>query len=165
MTENINAVGRLNELVQDIQFAMLTTVRSDGTLHSCPMMTSAIDAEEILWFLSDAHTEKVEALRTERRVNVSYADPASERYVSITGVCQLVRDHEQMKRLWTPTYKSWFPNGMDDPDLILLKVHVLEAEYWDAAESRMVGITGFRNSAAVSTETHEAVTLQQDLNL
>jgi general stress protein 26 len=127
-------------------------------------MTSAIDEDEILWFLSDTNTEKVNALQTERRVNVSYADPASDRYVSVTGICQLVRDHERTKSLWSPLHKKWFPKGLDDPDLILLKVHVLEAEYWDSAENRMVRVPGFGGRAIQDAVVHEAVALPEDLN-
>jgi general stress protein 26 len=160
-----SSVARLNELIANIEIAMLTTIRADGTLHSCPMVTSAVDPNEILWFLSDTHTEKVEALRTERRVNVSYADPATERYVSVTGICQLVRDHEQTKALWNPPYTTWFPKGPDDPDLILLKVHVLEAEYWYAEESRMVSL-GFSKdkTARYAPASHDAVAFPEDLN-
>jgi general stress protein 26 len=167
MSATEGAVYRLNELIEGIEFAMLTTVRTDGSLHSCPMATSQVDADEILWFLSDTDTEKVEALRTDRRVNVSYADPVAGRYVSITGVCQLVRDHEKAKALWTPLYKAWFPKGIEDPNLILLKVHVLQAEYWDAPENRMVEVRGWAESTAASkysSAVHETASFSKDLN-
>jgi general stress protein 26 len=128
------------------------------------MTTSAIDEDDILWFLSDTNTEKVSALQTERHVNVSFADPALQRYVSITGVCQLVRDYERAKSLWSPLHERWFPKGLDDPDLILLKVHVLEAEYWDSSENRMVGVSGFGERARQGAMVHETVALPEDLN-
>ena len=74
----------------------------------------------------------MEALRTDHRVNLAYSDAGSQRYVSVSGHCELVRDHVKAKQLWNPVYKTWFPKGLDDPNLILLKVHVQEAEYWDA---------------------------------
>jgi general stress protein 26 len=39
--------------------------------------------------------------------------------------------------------KAWFPDGLDDPDLALLRVHVEAAEYWDSPSSTMVHIVGF----------------------
>ncbi len=167
MTEAASAIIQLKELIRDIEFAMLTTVRPDGMLQSCPMLTSEADADGLLWFLSDTNTDKVEALRTNRRVNVSYADPATERYVSVSGFCQLVRDHEKTRALWKPIYKTWFPKGLDDPDLILLKVHVLEAHYWYAAESRMAKLHGFAPAPAPSgyaPAVEETVRLPEDMN-
>jgi len=97
----------------------------------------------VLWFLSASNTEKVEAIRTSQRVNLAYADHAAPRYVSVSGYCELVRDHETAKRLWDATYKSWFPGGLDDPSLILLKVDIQQAEYWDASHGRMQSLLGF----------------------
>ena len=143
MAQIYEPVAKLNELTKGIDFAMLTTIRSDGSLHSCPMATQEVDADGIIWFFSDTNTEKVEAARTQRRVNLAYSDASSERYVSISGKCELMRDHVKAQELWKPLYKTWFAKGIDDPNLILLKIHVEEAEYWDAAEGRMVKLPGF----------------------
>ena len=47
----------------------------------------------------------------------------------------------------TTAYKSWFPGGLDDPNLILMKVDVQQAEYWSATEGRMVQLLGFNKPA------------------
>ncbi len=147
MAHTYDPVAKLNELIKGIDFAMLTTIRSDGSLHSCPMATQEVDADGVIWFFSDSNTEKVEAVRTEHRVNLAYSDAGSQRYVSIAGRCELLRDHAKAKQLWSPLYSTWFPQGLDDPNLILLKIHVQEAEYWHAPEGRMVQVPGFGKAA------------------
>ena len=147
MTETSNPVVKLNELIKGIDFAMLTTIRTNGSLHSCPMATQKVDADGVIWFFSHINTEKVEAIRTDHRVNLAYSDADSQRYVSITGRCELVRDHVQAKQLWKPVYETWFPKGIDDPNLILLKVHVQEAAYWREEEGRMVKLLGFAKAS------------------
>jgi|ERR1019366_2846250 general stress protein 26 len=143
MAQIINPAARLNELTNGIDFAMLTTVRTDGSLHSCPMATQAADATGAIWFFSSNHTEKVEAIKTDPRVNLAYSDASGQRYVSVSGNCELVRDHAKAKELWNPAYKAWFPKGLDDPNLILLRVVILDAEYWDSAQGRMLQLAGF----------------------
>ena len=143
MAQTYDPVAKLNELIKDIDFAMLTTIRTNGSLHSCPMATQQVDTDGIIWFFSHINTEKVEAIRTDPRVNLAYSDADSQRYVSITGRCELVRDHVKAKQLWKPVYETWFPRGIEDPNLILLKVHVQEADYWHTDESRMVKVLGF----------------------
>jgi general stress protein 26 len=143
MAQTYDPVTKLNELIKGIEFAMLTTIRPDGTLHSCPMATQEFDSQGTLWFFTSNKTEKVEAIKTDQRVNLAYSDSSSQRYVSITGNGELMRDHVKAKELWNPLYKAWFPKGLDDPDLILLRVYVLEAEYWHASEGRMVPLAGF----------------------
>ena len=34
--------------------------------------------------------------------------------------------------------ESWFPKGLEDPDLALVCVEVDEAEYWNVKESKLV---------------------------
>jgi general stress protein 26 len=143
MAQTGNPVAELNQLIKGIEFAMLTTIRSNGTLHSCPMASQEVDADGVLWFLTDSNTEKAEAVRFNDHVNVAYADPGSQRYISVSGRCELARDQEKSGQLWKPRYKTWFPEGLDDPNLILLKVHVQEAEYWNDSERRMVELSGF----------------------
>lgn len=147
MTQTLNPVVKLNELIEGIDFAMLTTIRTNGSLHSCPMATQEVDADGVIWFFSHINTEKVEAIRTDHRVNLAYSDADSQRYVSITGRCELVRDHVKAKQLWKPVYETWFPKGIDDPNLILLKVHVQEAAYWHEEEGRMVKLLGFAKAS------------------
>jgi general stress protein 26 len=148
MAQTNDPVATLNGLIKDIDFAMLTTIRPDGSLHSCPMATHEVDADAVIWFFSHINTEKVEAIRTDHRVNLAYSDGDSQRYVSVTGRCELVRDHVKAKQLWKPVYQTWFPKGIDDPNLILLKVHVQEAAYWHEEQGRMVKVLGFTKTSS-----------------
>jgi hypothetical protein len=47
-----------------------------------------------------------------------------------------------MEELWSPWFRTWFPRGLDDPNLGLLQVHVDKAEYWDTPSSTMVQLFG-----------------------
>ncbi len=143
MAQTNDPVGKLNELIRGIGVAMLTTVRPDGRLCSCPMAAHEADPTGAVWLISDNNTEKVEAVKSIPRVNLSFADHAAQRYVSVSGFCELVRDHNKAKQLWSSSYKAWFPDGLDDPNLILMKIDVQHAEYWDSAANRMVEVAGF----------------------
>jgi len=143
MADSYDPVAMLNELIKGIEFAMLTTVRPDGGLHSCAMATAEIDDDGVVWFFSGNDSAKVEAIKSDPRVNLAYSDSSGERYVSISGHAEPVRDHVKAKQLWSPLYETWFPKGIGDPNLILLKVHIRGAEYWDAAVGCMVRLSGF----------------------
>jgi general stress protein 26 len=147
MVSTYDPIASLNEQVKGMTVAMLTTVYPDSTLHSCPMVAQSADADGVIWFLSSSKTDKVEALHTSQRMNIAFSDPVGQRYVSVSGYCELVRDHVKSKELWKAEYKSWLPGGLDDPNLILLKVNVQQAEYWDPSRGGMVELRGFANSA------------------
>lgn len=138
-------ISKLNELIQGISTAILTTVRPDSSLHSRPMASQPIDDSGAFWFLTGSNTEKVEAVRTIQRVNLAFLDHTADRYVSVSGFCELVRNGAKAKSLWKPEYKTWLPGGLEDPDLVLMKIVVQEAEYWDSSQGRMVELNHFPN--------------------
>ena len=135
-------LSKLGELIKDIRIAMLTTVDEDGSLRSRPMAASQQVFEGELWFFTGADAPKVEEAKRHRQVNVSFADPEHQNYVSVSGTASLVRDRQKMEELWSPWLRTWFPRGLDEPDLALLKVEVEKAEYWDAAASTMLQLYG-----------------------
>ena len=135
-----NPAKKLRKMVKKVPVAMLTTVGADGVLRSRPMATQDPDFDGELWFFTRYHSPKSEDIKENQRVNVSYASPKQDRYVSVSGTATLVRDAAKVKELWRGEYKTWFPDGKKDPDLALLKVKVEKAEYWDAAENRMVDL-------------------------
>lgn len=136
-------IEKLNELIKGIKVAMLTTVDTDGTLRSRPMYTQENEAGGDLWFFTDTDSAKAEEIAKDPRVNVSYADPDSQRYVSLSGTAEMLHDRAKMKELWNPVAKGWYPDGPEDPRLALLRVNVEKAEYWDTPSGRMVQLAGF----------------------
>ncbi len=136
-------VKKLGELIKDIEFAMLTTAEADGTLRSRPMATQQVEFDGDLYFFTRAGSGKVDEIERDHHVNVSYAKPDDQRYVSVSGMARLSRDRAKIEELWSPILKAWFPEGLDDPELALLKVSVESAEYWDSPSSKMVQLVGF----------------------
>lgn len=141
-------VSKLAALIKDVKIAMLTTVDQDGTMHSRPMATQQAEFDGDLWFFTDARSGKVDEVRSEQQVNVSYVNPDDSRYVSVSGLAWTVRDQAKAKELWNPALKAWFPEGLDDPNLALLKVKVEKAEYWDNPSGKMVQAIGFVKALA-----------------
>lgn len=149
-----DSVSKLGELIKEMKFAMLTTVHEDGTLRSRPMATQQIEFDGDLWFFTGLSSNKVHELDTHHEVNVSYSNSDDNRYVSVTGKAQVVRDRTKMEQLWNPLYKAWFPKGLDDPDICLLKVHVTGAEYWDSPDSKVVQLVGFAKALVTGKRYH-----------
>jgi general stress protein 26 len=131
-----NDLQKLRELVKDIDFCMLTTIDERGDLHSRPMSSNGdIDPDGDIWFFAGAFSHKVSEIKDTPRVNISFADPQNQNYVSITGRARLIRDRKRINELWKPQLQMWFPEGKDDPNIALLRVKIEKAEYWDSPSS------------------------------
>jgi general stress protein 26 len=136
------SIKKLNDLIKDVKIAMLTTV-DWGVLRSRPMQTQEFDFDGDLWFFTSSETHKTDEIEKDRRVNVSYAAPDLNTYISVSGMAKIVKERAKIEELWNPIYKAWFPDGLEDPNLVLLKVAVEQAEYWDSPSSTIVQIAGF----------------------
>ena len=141
------SIEKLNDLIREIETAMLTTI-DGGVLRSRPMATQKADFDGTLWFLTSAAAHKDEEIEKDNRVNVSYAAPSGNSYVSVSGTAHITSDQAKIDELWSPFYKAWFPEGKDDPNIRVLKITVEQAEYWDAPSSTFVQIAGFLKALA-----------------
>ena len=148
------SIRKLGELIKDIKIAMLTTIDADGTLRSRPMACQEVEFNGDLWFFTRKSSGKIHAVTIEQQVNVAYSAPSDHRYISITGRAEVIEDHEKEAELWNPLFKAWFPEGLNDPDLVLLKVKVDFAEYWDSKSSTMVHLIGF-TKAVLTGESYK----------
>lgn len=137
MADHDSDIKKLAELIKGIRFAMLTTVCQDGSLRSRPMTTQDIEFDGNLWFFTRADAAKVSESKQHAHVSVSFSDPDSSKFVSASGSAELIRDKAKLQEYWKPPYKAFFPEGLDDPELALLKIHVNNAEYWDSASTKL----------------------------
>ncbi len=147
----ITPFTKFRELTEKIHVAMLTTRRSDGLLHSRPMGTRRIEADGGLCFFTADDSGKVREIYHDQMVNVGYADPAQQLYVSVAGKATLSHDRAQIRELWTPELKEWFPQGADDPAIALICVEIQAVDYWEG--STMVSLLKFSPTPMAYTPT------------
>jgi general stress protein 26 len=144
---------RLKKLLSDFGTAMLTTRTADGGLRSRPLAIAGHQNDGALYFSTAIESSKVRELEADSHVNVTMQDKL--RFVSVTGTARVVEDRALVERLWSETWKVWFPEGKDDPSLRILIVEPTEAAYWDG--SGVEGLKYFFESAkAYLTGTHPA---------
>jgi general stress protein 26 len=118
--------------INDIQNAMMTTLATNGTLHSRPMATAEIDPDwDTLWFATGRDSAKVDELAEDDRVGLSYVDSSGKHWVSLSGHARIVNDPDKARQLWRRAWQAWF-DGPDDPNLVLIAVQPDIAEYWDS---------------------------------
>ncbi len=136
-TEHEDEIKKLAALMKEFKFVMLTTSEANGSLHSRPMATQEVEFDGDLWFFTGAHSPKVWETDQHHQVNVAFANPDKNTYISASGVASLIRDRAKIEELWKPVYKTFFPKGLEDPELALMKITVDKAEYWDSPSTAL----------------------------
>ena len=148
-------VRQIADLLEKIDTAMLTTVGPDGFLVSRPLSTraSSFDGKRV-WFFTEADSPKVAEIARHPKVNLAYASSDRNTYVSLAGTAEVNRDRRRIGRFWNDAMKAFFPNGKDDPNLVLLEVQVRSIEYWDGPGSLVGKLVGFVVARVTGDEEH-----------
>lgn len=136
-TQHEQEVDTFREMVEKIKLAALIT-HSPAGLKGRPMHTADVDIAGNLWFFTNDYTEKVEDIEKDNDVFLSYTSSSDNSYVMVNGTARLIHDRARIESLWNPSLKAWFPEGLDDPKIMLLKVEPNEVEYWNGNSSKLV---------------------------
>jgi general stress protein 26 len=107
----------------------------------------ALDSDDSLWFFMSRQRDTVADLEADPAVNVVYADPGSDTYVSVSGTAALREDAAKKKELWNKITEAWFAGGPTDPDVALVQVRIVHANYWDVKSSKLVQLLAMAKAA------------------
>lgn len=126
MTETTD---KLDELMEDFDTAMLVTESLQGDLRARPMAVAEHTDNGVLYFATRAAAAKLEEILRSQKVAVTMQGDGV--YLSISGTAKILVDQVLADELWSAPMRLWFPDGHDDPDLVILVVEPDYAEYWD----------------------------------
>jgi general stress protein 26 len=144
--DQAGAQNKLIELMKDMDVAMFTTTKADGTLHAVPMSKQEVDFGSELWFITVKDSEHVRDLQARPQVGLTFSGRSS--WVSVQGTATLVEDLERLKELWNSFAEAWLPEGPEDPNAALIRVDVEGGEYWDSPGSKVASLLSFVKAKA-----------------
>ena len=147
---------KVRDMIKDARIGMLTTMTADGRHVSRPMALQDVEFDGDLWFFAYSDSDLVEQIAVHPEVNVSFSDQKQNNWISVAGPSVRTDDPAKAKELWNPLLKAWFPEGLETPNLTLVKVHAETAEYWEAAHSSKVITLLGAAKAAVTGKTPDA---------
>ena len=104
--------AKLYELIKDVKIAMMTTVDTDGTLHSRPMHSQDADEHGDLWFFTQIQSPKMTEISRDNEVNLAYSDPTED-----SDLCVGVRQggdrarQGKIEEKWSEPLRALVPEG------------------------------------------------------
>jgi general stress protein 26 len=128
-----DAAKHVWEMIDKSRICMLATHAGDA-IRARPMAAQIAETEHAVYFLTDERRHKDEEIRANPNVCLSFADSDADNYVSLSGRAEVLNDRAKIKELWSMAAKAWWDSA-EDPNIRLLKITPVEAEYWDGAGS------------------------------
>lgn len=141
---------KIREIIENIRVAMMVTTEDEINLNSRPMYTVDIDKDNNIWFFTSDDSGKVKDVMNDHHVNLSYSCPKDGQFLSVSGTATFNDNQSRKEALFNVMTKAWFPEGVKDPNLLLIKVNPEQAEYWDTSSSKLVQL--FRIVKALAKE-------------
>ena len=132
------------EKLRGTSIVMLTTARADGKLLSHPMTVQDVTDDADVWLFVGLQGDQADALRQGPEVNLN---------VSEAGSWLSVADRAKIAELWDDSAKSYFPDGVDDPNLALVLVTSESAQYWGLPGGKVAGVAQILKAKVTGGDT------------
>jgi general stress protein 26 len=145
---------KFRSLIESVKTGILITRSTGDQLKGRSMLTVQVDEEGRLWFFTNEFSDNTKKISQNNEVFLTYDSPSENSYMVITGIASISFNREKMKELWNPLLRAWFPEGLETPGILLLKVEPEEVEYWDGSSGKIVDLFKML-SAMVSEKEYE----------
>lgn len=146
-------IDSLLDITKSIGTGMLTSHSPDGKLASRPMAPATTEGL-IFSFYMNKDSGKTDDVESDKQVNVSFFDPKTTDWVSISGKAVINKDSSKIKRHWSSSLRAWFDDKKDgkhtgdhnDPRVVLLDVHPEEIRFFKA-DGKLSALTQMAKAA------------------
>ena len=142
---------QLSEQMRDLDFAILSTRTDNGAVAARPMSNNReVDFDGDSYFFALGDTRTIADIERDPNVGLAYQAKsgfmaAKPLFITIEGRAELIRDKARFAEHWVKDLDDWFEQGIDTPNLVLIKVAAERLHYWngyDSAELRLSGVEG-----------------------
>jgi general stress protein 26 len=126
---DLESVARL---LAKLDICILTTRASSGELHGRPMSNNGeVEYDGDSWFFAFGDSRKVTEIEGDPHVQLAFIDTPNGTWINVEGEAEIVRDDVDRKRqLWLEDLERWFPEGPEDPNVVLIKVRARHIDAW-----------------------------------
>ena len=140
----VEATEKVRSLLKYYRSTMLTTVVGHE-IHTRPMglQGKTEDFDGTLWFFADDRSRKVRDIAGGAVTSLIFQSDDADTYLHLDGDATVDRDRRKMEELFTPIIKTWFPDGLDDPHLTLIRFEAGRGDFWDSKAGMLQVLAAF----------------------
>ena len=127
MTDTHDLKKRFWKTLDDSPFLFL---QQDSDPSTAVPMTAQLDkdANHAIWFFG----RRSSALAKGGPVTATFAGKGHEMFARFSGVLSEEPSQERLDQFWGKPMEAWYKQGKQDPELILLRMDLGQAELWNS---------------------------------
>lgn len=158
--ENLNgaeAAKKIKELAEAALTGLMITNLKSLPLSIRPMATQKVDDNGQVYFLGVKSSDAVKHINESADMQLVYANKDKSEYLALYGQGEVYRDQAEIDEMWNAFIKTWFPEGKDDPNLVIIRFKPESGYYWDTRHGKMVQLLGMMVGAVTGKETDDSL--------
>ncbi|SEN57323.1 General stress protein 26 [Sphingomonas gellani] len=130
----------LSSKMAKIDYCTLSTHGDGGTIAARPMSNNRdVEYDGDSFFFAYDSARSVSDIARDPKVGLSYQGSSGivgQRpfFITIEGQGELIRDKAAFEAHWTKDLEIYFPQGINTPGIVLIKVHAERVHYWDGED-------------------------------
>jgi general stress protein 26 len=145
MTDTMT-MEELSKKLGKIDFCMFNTNGGSGRINSRPMSNNGdVEYDGDSWFFSYEDTRKTSEIGLDSAVTLTFTAAPSLLgkpgiFIAVNGEASLISDTAQFEAHWVKDLDRWFPDGIETPGIVLIKVAARTIDYWDGEDNGRIEI-------------------------
>lgn len=133
------AIAKLTELAEGAKTCFFcTNIKTGLPLTASPMELLKVDNEGNLWFMSTKDSQRNQELETDSFTHLFFQEHQHAGFLNVYGISEIILDKAKIEELWKPLHKVWFQEGVDDPNISLIKVVPTQSYFWDTKNGQVI---------------------------
>ncbi len=130
---------KANDLVNKCEVMFVTSVNEKGYPRTCCVSKLCNEGFRDIFFVTSKRSEKQgKAKHFEANTKSSICFQHEGDSLTLVGDVEIITDKNEMLRLWNEKDRDFFHMGIDDPKIIFIHFHAIEATFWIEHKFRTV---------------------------
>jgi len=142
---NHNSIEEISKRMAGIDIAILSTHTENGQIANRPMSNNGdVGFDGTSYYFTFEQSRTVADIQANSKVALGFTGEggifSDAIYVAVEGDAELIRDKAAFKTHWTSDLDRWFEQGVDTPNIVLIKVKASRITYWDGEHEGTVKV-------------------------
>jgi len=142
---NNRTIEDIAKTMAGIDIAILSTHTENGQIANRPMSNNGdVKYDGTSYYFTFEQARTVGDIKANPNVALGFAGKggifSGAIYVAVEGRAELIRDKAAFEAHWAGDLDRWFTDGVDTPNIVLIKVKATRITYWDGEEEGEVKI-------------------------
>ncbi len=153
MTNKLKILKEFWEKLDDSPFVMLGI--PSQAAHSMPM--NAVFDDDIpntLFFYTSRDNRAFQALPQDNKAMVQFSSKGHDFFACLSGTLSATTDPALIDKFWSNPVEAWYENGKKDPNLVMLRLDLEDAEMW-RSDMDVIGMFKLLTGSTIDQEKAE----------